>query len=773
MTKARPSLAPSISADALSASSLSPPPAALSCFSSAGRFLATAAASDSDETGESRALRSRVKVWQTAGGGECLGSATSERGTAPGASFATNYQPSFSVEWQRQFLGHSITSLLFVSGAAASHGASERLLIGTDRGMVAAADVTASSSKLLFSTYLGDAAECAHANGAESDLDVTKGSNDFPVHGLACGAGTGAGSGSVVALVGGREGSVLVTVDPEDGTVAQQTELSKPYNIMAAPSAAAGDLVVLAARRGTTESSSASAVVLYDVQQQGPRAKLVGGTSGGAWTVALEKRAHYAAGVFSGSGKEEQHVQLLVWKVPSQEAAADERAIGKGKAKKLQPICSGSHFEPLVQIILPVNKQGDSDNEDESASEDDCTTPGAQQLVVTLSHRNNVIVWALGKKQGDEGVLYSLTKLTQIDSVSFPCVSPKAALATPILARAAAAPGIWYFQEVEENGDEEFTSPSSSGKRKHRQSARQEQSAHTWHPVRIVRGPHAAPIFQCLMLRCTSSSRSSPQESYLPLVPRAGASKFGLACVEAMKLSEVRSAVNEPRKRGEKHSGTIEEAEENGSVPSLPAASFKRNIAAVTSSDASDAEARTDSADGEGKKKKKQSKGMDLVGAGAPGAEPSNVAVILRQALTASDARLLETVLSSTAKDKREVAAAVGSLTAVQALVLLQHLVQQQQANPATSIIKGGWIEEIVKQHAVVLANTDAGREQLVLLLLQVEERRRSEAALVKVKGRLELLLQQMQRVQRLREERSKEEKEAREPLVVHKERSA
>ncbi|CBZ52369.1 conserved hypothetical protein [Neospora caninum Liverpool] len=772
------------SREALLPAPLPPPPASLSAFSSSGRFLATAVASSaSPESADSQLPRSRVKVWDASSGGDFGTNAVSasESDGVSGLSFVSNYQPRFSVEWQRQFLGHSVTSLLFVSRASAGgQRMSERLLIGTDRGMLASADVTASSSKLLFSTYLGEASESsAGGSGAESSFDSTKGSSDFPIRALGC---TAASGGNVVALVGGRDGSRLVTVDPEDGTVVRQDELSKPYNLFASPSStdADEDVVLLAMRRGTTELGSSAGVVLYDVQHQRPRAKLVGG-SGGAFAVALEKRARFAAGVFSGSGKDEQHAQLVVWQIPDRSADAAERAAAKGKSKKLQPACSGSHFEPLIQVVLPTNRDAANAEDASDSGDDEAAHPYSQQAIVTLSRSNAVIVWALGRDAGAEGQSFSLVKVAQIDSVSFPCISPKASLdSAPALAAAVATPGVWFMQELDESGrarDEDATSPSGSSTKKRRHSAGTEHPAQERQHLCIVRGCHTAPLFQCLLLPRFASRRSSAQELYLPLLPRYSG-KFGLACVEAMKLSEVRAAGGDSRKAGEKTGSAAASAGDDGANRvSLPTASLKRTIAAVTESDGDDVDASGDSGAVEEGKKKKQSnaKGLGLAGAatgGAPGGEHSNVAVILRQALTASDARLLETVLTSTAKDKKEVAAGVGSLTPVQALRLLQHLVQQQQVNPAASITKGGWIEEIVKQHAVVLSQTDAGREQLVLLLLQVEERRRSESALVKVKGRLELLLQQMQRVQRLREERGKEEKEAREPLVVHKERA-
>ncbi|EPR61679.1 Dip2/Utp12 family protein [Toxoplasma gondii GAB2-2007-GAL-DOM2] len=764
------------SREALVPAPLAPPPSALSAFSSSGRFLATAVASGgrSSDSAESRLPRSRVKVWDATSGGEFATAAgAAESDGAPSSPFVSNYQPQFSMEWQRQFVGHNITSLLFVSSSGPKR-MSERLLIGTDRGMLAAADVTASNSKLLFSTYLGEGPEAnSCSSGPDSTLDCATGSSQFPIRALGrCSAAAG---GNVVALVGGAEGSSLVIVDPQDGSVLQQDELSKPYNLLAYPSADADeDVVLLALRRGTPEVGSSSAsVVLYDVQHQRPRAKLVGGTGAGALSVAVEKKARFAAGVFSGSGKDEQNAQVVVWKIPDRSVDAEERAAAKGKPKKLQPICSGSHFEALVQVVLPPTRDAGGEEDDSDSGDEEAASPDTPQTVVALSRSNAVIVWAM-KKEGTDSPSFSLVKLAQIDSVSFPCISPKMSLdSIPALAAAAATPGVWFMQHLDENeGAENGQNATSPSTKKHRQSARPNQPAEARQPLCIVRGCHTTPLFQCLLLPRALPGRGC-QELYLPVIPR-DSGKFGLPCVEALKLSEVRAAGGSSRKSGEKPGSAADSADEDSpSRGPLPAASLKRTIAAVTESDGEDAEASGDAtADG---KKKKQSKAKGLPGAAAgaaPGGERSSVAVILRQALTASDARLLETVLTSTAKDKKEVNAAVGSLTPVQALRLLQHLVQQQQSNPAASITKGGWIEEIVKQHAVVLSQTDAGREQLVLLLLQVEERRRSESALVKVKGRLELLLQQMQRVQKLREERGKEEKEAREPLVVHKERA-
>lgn len=698
-----------------------PPPARLSALSPSGRLLATAATSR-EGAHKAGSASSRVKVWGRLGGSCRLS------GDATVAGQLAAAEPKASVEWQRQFLGHSVTAVLFVSEP-------ERLLIGTDRGLLAAAEAS-SSSRLLFSTFLGNAPEGAEASEA---LDCASGSEASPVHAL----GRSAGAGGVLALVGGGEGSALYCVNPADGSLLLETRLRKPYRLMASAEASAEGLVLLA---GNSEAGNSAALLLYDAPQQRPRAKL-GGCGEGVWSAAIDRRARFAAAIGSGVGREELPLQLLIWKLPSRRRAVEERAI---KAKKLQPICSANHSEPIAQVHLLARS--------DEALADDASEGEEQQRVVTLARSNAIVIWVLGSDGGDEDDLFSLTKLLTLDSVSFPCLAPSAAL-SPALVAAAAAPGVWFIQEFEEelrSADEEGEATGSEG-------------AQTRPALFIMRGDPAMPLFQRLLLP-RLSPRKSPQELYLPLLPRANATDDYLPCVEGLKLAEARAASSSSRKAGEKTGNAAVNGDaQNGEVRRpLPAATLKRSIAAAT--DGGDAD-EVDDGGVEGKKRHASVTGL-AASAAAPNGEKSSVSGVLRQALISSDARLLETVLSSTAKDKKEVTAAVGSLSSAHALLLLQHLVQQQQKTPAASITKGGWIEEIVKQHALVLAHTDEGREQLVLLLLQVEERRRTESALVKVKGRLELLLQQMQRVQKLREERLKEEKEAREPLVVHSERA-
>ncbi|PHJ22143.1 dip2 utp12 family protein [Cystoisospora suis] len=767
--------------EVLTPCSLLPPPTGVSSFSPSGRLFATAVASsgDSDPNKRSRLPRSRVNVWE--------GSAGDEAGPGPAGPLERTQESLLhccrhTVEWQRQFLGHSVTAVLFVPRSCSD--SAPRLVVGTDHGLIACADVTSHNNKLLFSIQL-DRHTAEETTKGEKNSTVPSDATSR-VHSLAC-----LDFNVFLALVadtGSSEGSLLYSVRLEGGSVISRDPLSKPYSLLVSrtlPSVAsrageADQLVLLGLGHQEHESSGSSGtsanVLLYDAQQQRSRAKLSsGGGVGGAWTLCLEENLRYAAGVVGTSDREDgSQCQVIVWKLPDRrQSAVDDR----GRIKKLYPSCSGGFFEPLVQILLPAGSREEkqragSDGEGEDVSDE--LSSGEVQPVIGLSRSNTIVVWDIVPgPQGREGrapASFSMVLRMQIDTVSQAFLSPKlleaaACSSASALVTAAATPGVWGICEQRNV----TSTPSWDGRtqskndRSSRESSCEATGSSCLH-LTVARGSHPSPLLQSLVLRPSLSS--SCKQMFLPLLPYGGEWKTSndQVEVEPLTLAEVRRKMG-----GKRMNGTAAGKEDDGQEASLPAASLKRTITA-TSAGGDEAGEVTE----EERAKKVSVKSEDgdrRVGIETLGG--SNVGLALRQALAASDVRLLESVLSSTAKDKKEVTAAVKSLAPGQALRLLQHLVEQQQLKPGASITKGGWIEEIVKQHAVTLAHTDAGREQLVLLLLQVEERRRAEAALVKVKGRLELLLQQMQEVQKATEEREKKEKEAREPLVVHRERSS
>ncbi|CAI9149338.1 unnamed protein product [Rangifer tarandus platyrhynchus] len=538
------------------------------------------------------------------------------------------------------------------------------------------------------------------------------------------------------------------------------------------------------------ESPRTGVLFLFDVPQRKKWLKLSGASGDCCCSLALHDKLDYAAACFHRTTHQQQ-AQLLVWRLPSRGGRLSDSGAAAAR-KKLPPAASTHFFESFVQLLLPVAGFSSTEKRahpgvhtlDKAAdAQAERSKPG--QVLVGLSRSSVIAVWGCFRAVSGEATAapFSIELLLQVDTAHRVCLSPstvssKQFSTRPALAAAAHGPGVWYIEEDTSNRMlGEALQPS---RRKIRTSeaegepSAQESITRKQHELllRVVRGSYAVPLFASVILPAYSDCHvnGADQQAYLPLLVTSAdkCCDGALRPLPAKAITQsVRGDVNE------EHFKTDDIAQADGVIAGaergLPTVSWKRKIGAASSSEA---HANTEGSTlGDGQAGGPKARGLaSNEQVGGPGAERSSVASILRQALVSSDARLLESVLSSTAKDKKEVAAAVASLAPARALLLLQHLVQQQQNSPATSILKGPWIEELVKQHGVMLGTTEAGREQLVLLLLQVEERRRAEAALVKVKGRVELLVQQMQRIQKLKEQRLRDEVEAREPLVVHRE---
>lgn len=861
------------------------PLSAASRFSPKARLFASAAtaggSSTSDQAGSS-ACRSRVKVWEATSGGasartvsnSCSATAVPESDGAAGAvsrAQVEQHTRACEVEWSRQFLGHSVNAVLFaptpqqtkqtIHTASAVHrngplsgegqessgddDGSTVLLIGTDKGMVAAANVTGGNgSKLLYAVYLG-AVPGEEERGSDGRLACLGTSNSIaggyafnaaitPMAAAAMGTTSLSAvydlralpgrSDAVVALVGCVEGSTIYLLSVEDGSVLQEDALSKSYTLMATPShllpppsrasvegavfhTQLRQLALLgcgSARKVDREtqldqSARSGVLFLFDVPQRKQWLKLTGASSDSCCSLALQDNLEFAAACFSSSSGQQQ-TQLLVWKLPSRAAPSSEKGAA-AKRKKLPPAMMTHFFEGLVQLLLPVTRF--KSEAEEALTSNEMVAGAAQvgsnrkhrvQVLIGLSRSSVIAVWGcLSTENADsQASSFTLELLLQVDTVtpSYSLSCGKAFSARPGLVAAAAAPGVWYIEEAVGSGWwSERTAVNNhdvhaEGNDKARETdtprTSDDSTACQQHELilRVVRGSYAAPIFACVAIPPFSDGSLLPKDQllYLPLLLTSSGK---LSCpsdgvarpLSARELKQTMRKGSEQREDmvEEKGSRNQEDQCATGAARELPTACLKRRIGAACSGEEQTVSEASSTKKGQTKIRKAAGFSVKEKAGGA-GVGKSSVASILRQALVASDARLLESVLSSTAKDKKEVAAAVASLTPARALLLLQHLVQQQQTSPATSILKGPWIEELVKQHGVVLGTTEAGREQLVLLLLQVEERRRTEAALVKVKGRVELLLQQMQRVQKLKEQRRKDELEAREPLVVHRE---
>ncbi|OEH79356.1 hypothetical protein cyc_03212 [Cyclospora cayetanensis] len=133
-----------------------------SAFSPCGTFFASAASLSLQQETQPEAQqkcnsanvslpRSRIRVWR------CTGAANSAAGDEATAAAEG------SLEFQRQFMGHSICQVVFVELPSGSSKSSKLLLvIGTEAGMIAAMDCM-NGGALMFSLHLNVSAEAAAA----------------------------------------------------------------------------------------------------------------------------------------------------------------------------------------------------------------------------------------------------------------------------------------------------------------------------------------------------------------------------------------------------------------------------------------------------------------------------------------------------------------------------------------------------------------------------------------------------------------------------------
>jgi hypothetical protein len=122
--------------------------------------------------------------------------------------------------------------------------------------------------------------------------------------------------------------------------------------------------------------------------------------------------------------------------------------------------------------------------------------------------------------------------------------------------------------------------------------------------------------------------------------------------------------------------------------------------------------------------------------------DPASMATVLSQALHANDSAQLEMVLSST--DPEAVDATVARLEAKFVVQLLRQVVSRFEAKPARGASMARWLRAVMVHHAAALASTPGLVSQLAGVYHIVDARLAAYRKLLRLAGRLDLLLGQL-----------------------------
>ncbi|XP_026194165.1 uncharacterized protein LOC34619946 [Cyclospora cayetanensis] len=721
-----------------------------SAFSPCGTFFASAASLSLQQETQPEAQqkcnsanvslpRSRIRVWR------CTGAANSAAGDEATAAAEG------SLEFQRQFMGHSICQVVFVELPSGSSKSSKLLLvIGTEAGMIAAMDCM-NGGALMFSLHLNVSAEAA---AAEEDDETAA----MAAAATAAGdGGGGAGGTAVRALLplpssrssssSGSELLVLLRRSPavsslviidllHEGQVLRGTDIARGFAqaILVQRDPTERQLVILSSGSSSQGSSSSSNIVVFDLEEQKLVAKLQGGSAAFSAVAADATTGLVAAICCRGTHAEQQQQQVALWRLPPEVFGENNK---KTTLKKLKIPVWGvvAYHQRLLQLALLHSLSSVGTPQEQQHAQ-------APLFLTCLTEQQQLVCWLVDTAAAAVPSAPLLSILTQ--GAAAAAGSSLALTASPGREHSAAT-GVFFMQQ---------------------QLMLQRQV------LLVARGDLLAPFFHIAELR-GSAGEAAAKEKGEPLVLPTRSScrddKCGLQRVEPVqaegaKRDRRRTSVSGGRLPSSLTSGEEASAAANAIMPNDAAlSSLKRGALSTVSGKA-----------GESQKRQRQEAAVAAAAAStnssSTNSSSNNVGSILRQALLTADVPLLESILSQGQLKKKEIAAAAAALTPSHALSLLQLLVQQQQQKPSSSICKGPWIEEIVKHHAPSLACTPDGRQQLVLLQKQLQQRRQVEGALVKIKARVELLMLHIEQREQQLMLQQKMQQDALQPLIEHTE---
>lgn len=754
------------------------------------RAAASAASGEQRRSSGGAAPRCRLRVWRKTGA-----SGVAERAPPPRETSSTSSSGGWALEFQRQFLGQTLSHVAFaeasVDGAGSGRrGGASRLLVfvGSDSGMVACLDCSA-GGELVFAEYLGRAArEAAQAASCEAEAQAAAAAAGGPsVSGFAVFSET---RRLAVLTKDASSSSTLHLLSLPSGEVAAEALLKKPFSALAAllpPSSSCSQAqapsktlqslqdtqpcVVLAA---SGSAGSGGSLSVWSVAQQRFVAKLAG-AGGSVSALAAEGESGFVAALTRGAVSASQQQHLTIWKVESEARRGAGAAGASAKKTRVQPWTVLAPIQRIAQLLLlPLPSPAPSETETETGEQRQ--TAGA--LLLGLSEAREILIWILEQEADAEqqgaGAGPAGPRLLRILTAESATTSANSTLQQNRIE------GVWFLGAAADAWRVE---------EKARRKLSLAQSRELSLRVFAARGDGLSPELQVALLDgLVAGGASNGQKFFLPKGALDGAAGL-LAAVSPVPLEEW----NEQRK-AEAEDGTAAgggEAEaaagetNQSSEALLPVqtalASLKRGLVQQTEpeveqdqddDDEDQDEKDKDAAAEERLRKRRREAEKQSADRKQPpeaslrGGGGSSVGGVLRQAVATGDLPMLESVLSGAKLKKKEIANAVSDLSPSMALRLLQLLVEQHRQKPSASIFKGPWLEEVVRRHAVTLASQPEGRRQLVLLQHILQRRRRAEDALIRLKGRTELLLQCMEDQEKQQQKRRLEREEAMQPLV-------
>jgi len=144
-----------------------------------------------------------------------------------------------------------------------------------------------------------------------------------------------------------------------------------------------------------------------------------------------------------------------------------------------------------------------------------------------------------------------------------------------------------------------------------------------------------------------------------------------------------------------------------------------------------------------------------------------SAAPLMRQALRSKDSQALHKALTSNVSDQRLIESTVMELSGAEAFDLLQECTQQLVRAPGHAAVWCKWVQALLSEHCVFIGSQPTLRQQLEPLHDALRNRGILHRSLVRLDGRLNLLLNLSK--QTIADEEA-ECKNFREPLVEYKE---